>query len=266
MNVVARKIVEASFLCLLLVLFAGELLAKESATKPEDGVVVDVGGGVQMQFATIPAGSFTMGSPTSEANRCSDESPSHTVSIARPLLMGQTEVTQSQWRAVMGSNPSKSKGDSKPVENVTWQQCKEFCSRLSAKLKKKVRLPSEAEWEYACRAGSPAPRYGQVDAIAWHKGNSGRAMRDVATRQPNAWGLFDMLGSVYEWCEDPWHGSYNDAPSDGSVRAGSGTLRVLRGGSFVNPSGSCRAARRYCGDYANRSYGFRVVLGSSPAQ
>jgi len=211
------------------------------------------------EMAVIPAGSFEMGGTDS------DEQPVHRVTL-RSFAMGKTEVTQGQWRAVMGSNPSSFSncGDNCPVEQVSWEDAKQFVSRLSAKTGKTYRLPSEAEWEYACRAGGRHEYCGssRVDDVGWHDGNSGRRTNSVGGKQANAWGLHDMSGNVWEWTEDCWNGNYSNAPTDGSVwTSGNCSLRVVRGGSWVNDPQVLRSAIRIGLTTANRSnyFGFRVV-------
>ena len=211
------------------------------------------------EMVVIPAGSFDMGGTGS------DEQPVHRVTL-RSFSMGKTEVAQGQWRAVMGGNPSRFSncGDSCPVENVSWEDVKQFVSRLSAKTGKTYRLPSEAEWEYACRAGGREEYCGggSVDSVAWHLGNSGQSTHPVAGKRPNAWGLHDMSGNVWEWTEDCWNGSYNGAPNDGSAwTAGSCSQRVVRGGSLLNGPQYLRAAFRFRNSAALRinDFGFRVA-------
>ena len=170
--------------------------------------------------------------------------------ISKPFWLGKTELTQAQWEAVMGSNPSKFKGKPQnPVEQVNWEDCQGFLQKLTAKVKKMFRLPTEAEWEYACRAGSPSQFYfgdSQAELLhyAWFNANSGRSTHPVAQGKPNGWGLHDMAGNVWEWCED-WYAPYDKAPQvDPKGPQGSG-LRVLRGGSWYYVPGYCRSAFRY---------------------
>ena len=197
------------------------------------------------EMVVIPAGSFEMGSNNGD----SDEWPIHTVRIGRPFALGKTEVTQTQWRAVMGSNPSHFGGcDDCPVETVRWNDAQEFVRRLSQKTGKTYRLPSEAEWEYVCRAGGTHTYCGNdnVDAVAWYGSNSGSRTRPVAGRQPNALGLYDMSGNVWEWVEDCYNDSYNGAPTDGSAwTSGNCGARVVRGGSWYFSPRDVRAANRF---------------------
>ncbi len=176
-----------------------------------------------------------------------DEKPTHRVTIRRAFAIGKTEITQAHWRAIMGNNPSSfsSCGDTCPVENVSWYDAQEFIKKLNAKTGKQYRLPSEAEWEYACRAGGQQEYCGNdnVDSVAWYRGNSGKT-HPVATKQANAWGLYDMSGNVWEWVEDSYHDSYSSAPVDGSAWQGDGAKRVLRGGSWDFNREAARVARR----------------------
>ncbi len=182
------------------------------------------------EMVVIPAGSFEMG------GNGSDEQPVHRVTL-RSFSMGKAEVTQGQWRAVMGSNPSHFSGcgDNCPVEQVSWEDAKQFVSRLSAKTGKTYRLPSEAEWEYACRAGGRHEYCGsdRADEVSWYSGNSGNATHPVAGKKANAWGLHDMSGNVWEWTEDCWNQNYSNAPTDGSVwTSGNCSQRVVRGAVY----------------------------------
>ena len=211
------------------------------------------------EMVAIPAGSFAMGS------NGSDEQPVHRVTL-RSFSMGKTEVTQGQWRALMGSNPSSFSncGDNCPVERVSWEDAKQFVSRLSAKTGKTYRLPSEAEWEYACRAGGRHEYCGSdsADNVGWYSGNSGGATHAAAGKQANAWGLHDMSGNVWEWTEDCSNRNYSSAPTDGSAwTAGDCSLRVVRGGSWYGNPQDLRSAIRYGVTTALRDYsfGFRVA-------
>jgi formylglycine-generating enzyme required for sulfatase activity len=218
-----------------------------------------------IEMVNIDAGSFTMGCQSGRDSSCeSDESPAHTVSLSS-FELGKTEVTQGQWKAVMGKNPSNfsSCGDTCPVEQVSWDDVQTFIQKLNAQTGKNYRLPSEAEWEYACRAGQSSNYCGgdNVDSVAWHGGNSDSKTHPVGGKQANAWGLYDMSGNVYEWVQDWYHSSYKGAPSDGSAWEDSGTYRVLRGGSWNNIPQYSRAAFRNYGTPAERSdfIGFRLA-------
>ena len=215
------------------------------------------------EMVVIPAGSFDMGS-----NNDPSEMPVHRVTIGRKFALGKTEVTQVQWRAIMGDNPSKfaSCGDNCPVEQVKWDDAKAFIEKLNAKTGKQYRLPSEAEWEYACRAGGQHEYCGSdnLDSIGWYgglakpAGNSGKTTNPVATKQPNAWGLYDMSGNVWEWVEDVYHDSYNGAPADGSAWQGVSMMHVPRGGSW---SYAQRASKRSGSesDFRYSTIGFRLA-------
>ena len=213
----------------------------------------------------LPAGEFMMGSLPSEAGRYSDEGPQHRVAV-RSFSMGKTEVTQAQWRAVMGSNPSHftSCGDDCPVEVVSWDDAQQYVARLSSQTGHAYRLPSEAEWEYACRAGSQQRYCGSenVEDVAWFDSNSGATTHAAALKRPNGWGLDDMSGNVWEWTQDCWNANYNGAPTDGSAwTQGDCSQRVVRGGSWNDLPRNLRAALRNglagAGRYGN--YGFRVA-------
>ncbi|TVR07156.1 MAG: formylglycine-generating enzyme family protein [Phormidium sp. GEM2.Bin31] len=262
--------------------------------------------GIAIEIVNIPAGSFQMGSPSSESSRSSNESPQHSISVPE-FFLGRTPVTQAQWRAVaqlpqihrsLESDPSRFNGDELPVENVTWYDCIEFCARLSQATGKNYRLPSEAEWEYACRAGTTTPfHFGETISpeVANYDGNStyGQGKTGVyrekttpvgSFKAANAWGLYDMHGNLYEWCLDDWHGSYEGTPDDGrpwfeddnysdfeedwqhwlyTILQHSNN-KLLRGGCWYHNPGYCRSANRSNGNpdrcYSGR--GFRVALSS----
>ena len=218
------------------------------------------------EMVVIPAGNFQMGSPESEKDRSSDEGPVHLVNVAS-FVLGKTEVTQAQWRAVMGSDPPELffiGCDNCPVETVSWDDIQAFIVKLNAKTGQSYRLPSEAEWEYACRAGGQQRYCGgdELDRLAWYDKNSGSKTHAVATKQANAWGLHDMSGNVWEWTQDCWNERYTGAPSDGSAwTKGNCSYRVLRGGSWVNLPKDARAAYRNGDTPGGRSdnYGFRLA-------
>ncbi len=231
-----------------------------------------------MEFVWIPAGNFVMGSPVGEAGRLEDEDPQHEVRISRGFWMGRYEVTQSEWEAVMGENPSHFKdcGPRCPVEQVSWNDVRRFIWELNMKERPKgyeYRLPTEAEWEYAARAGTPGARYGVLDAIAWHVGNSAGKTHPVGLKQANGWWLHDMLGNVWEWVSDAYaeypRGSVTDPHfvqyGHGSTTVGS--LRVKRGGSWDADAVDIRSAVRAHGSDASQTspgwrslrIGFRLV-------
>ncbi len=163
------------------------------------------------KFAQICPSTFMMGSPKSESGRDSNEGPQHQVTISKAFELQTTEVTQSQWQAVMGSTPSDFKGPDLPVEQVSWDDAQAFISKLNALGDGyRYRLPTEAEWEYAARAGTTGPYAGDLDAMAWYSQNSGNKTHPVGTKAPNAWGLYDMHGNVWEWTQD-WDGAYSSS-------------------------------------------------------
>ena len=228
-------------------------------------LTLDCGGGVKMKLVKIPAGEFMMGSPSGEANRDSDEQL-HRVRIGKPFYMGVYEVTQEQYEAVIGENPSAFKGAKKPVERVSWHDAKAFCEALSSRTGRLVCLPTEAEWEYACRAGTKTRfSFGDSDAALYRYGNycdasntSGLNWKDkkhndghdktapVGSYSPNAWGLYDMHGNVWEWCSD-WYGKDYYAKANNSrdpEGPSSGSCRVIRGGSWSIGARFCRSAYR----------------------
>ena len=193
-----------------------EAAGEEAGPKPQ--LTLDLGGGVKMEMVLIRPGSFDMGSDKGQPA----EKPVHKVTLKKAFYIGKYEVTQEQWQAVMGGNPSGFKDTKKPVDSVSWNACRDFAAKLSEKTGRKLSLPSEAEWEYACRAGSTTEFcYGDGEAglgeYAWYSANSGRMTHLVGQKKPNKWGLHDMHGNVWEWCEDVWHDAYEGAPTDGSA-------------------------------------------------
>jgi len=219
-----------------------------------------------MEFVPIAAGAFEMGSPPDEEGRFKGEAVHH-VNIEKAFHMGKYEVTQKQWREIMGDNPSHFKGDDLPVEKVSWDDVQEFIKKLNEKENtNKYRLPSEAEWEYACRAGTTT-RYSFGDSesklgdYAWYRDNSDKKTHPVGQKKPNSWGLYDMHGNVLEWVRDSWHDSYDGAPADGSAWEGDGAYRVIRGGSVDLDARSCLSARRGRDDPRERDsdLGFRLL-------
>lgn len=214
------------------------------------------------EFTMIPTGEFMMGSDKND----NDEKPVHKVTIGTKFEIAKTEVTQAQWQAVMGNNPSIFKGENLPVENVSWGEVLEFIQNINDASKNyRYRLPTEAEWEYAAKAGTISDYAGNLDEMAWYGENfSQGSTHPVGQKKPNAWGLYDMHGNVSEWCLDTWHDSYQESPSDGSAWISefpSSQERVLRGGSWNSYSRLCRSA--YRGWLApSKSYsfvGFRIV-------
>jgi formylglycine-generating enzyme required for sulfatase activity len=216
-----------------------------------------------MQFALIPAGKFQMGSTSGDE----DEHPVHTVLISTPFYLGIHEVTQGQWEAVMGNNPSQFRGDAnRPVEKVTWEEVQQFIDKLNTREGgTHYRLPTEAEWEYAARAGSTtAYSFGedpyQLGKHAWYSENAGAQTHPVGTLQPNAWGMYDMHGNVSEWVQD-WFSLYSAEPVRDPQGPASGSIRVYRGGSWSHDARSCRSAYRFAyePDYSFDYSGFRLL-------
>lgn len=217
---------------------------------------------IGMEFVLIPAGSFTMGSPDSDAEAFDREKSAHVVTISQPFYLGKYPVTQAQWEAAMGDNPSKFTGDpNRPVEQVRWDALQGFMQKLSEQESgRDYRLPTEAQWEYACRAGTETPRYHEdVEAIAWYNKNSNRQTHPVGQKLPNVWGLYDMLGNVYEWCHDESRDYTDEAAIDPMGPTDAGAVRVIRGGSWVISTRLVRAAYRYWAHPGDRldALGFR---------
>ena len=225
-----------------------------------------------MTFILIPAGTFVMGSPTSELSRNADE-VQHSVTLTQSFYLQETEVTQGQWQAVMGSNPSTygSCGDECPVETINWDDAQAFIQKLNQlENTDKYRLPNEAEWEYAARAGSTTAYYNgdisnavadpNLDVIGWYTNNSSSTPHPVGQKQSNAWGLYDMSGNVWEWCQD-WYGNYSNSAITDPTGPATGSMRVMRGCSHGSPSKDGRSARRHLYSPGSRSkyVGLRIL-------
>ncbi|QSV64949.1 MAG: SUMF1/EgtB/PvdO family nonheme iron enzyme [Dolichospermum sp. DL01] len=257
-------------------------------TKNAEYFAQDLGNGVNLEMVSIPGGTFKMGSPENEQGYSSYQSPQHQVTVP-PFFMGKYPVTQKQWRAVaalekvkidLESDPSGFKGDNLPVECVSWDDTQEFCARLSRMANKTYRLPSEAEWEYACRGGTTTPFYcgetistdlanynGNYTYGQGQKGQYREKTTEVRIFPANPFGLYDMCGNVWEWCEDGWHENYINAPTDGSAWTSlSSRRKLLRGGSWDSYPVYCRSAFRINdsldGDYSY-FFGFRVVCSGA---
>jgi len=274
----------------------GKLTNRQS--KQAEYFTKDLGGGIILDMVSIPGGTFSMGSPPWEVKRFNwkiqrfnNESPQHLVTV-KPFYLGKYPVTQAQWEAVaklpkvkqdLNTELSDFNGENRPVDLVDWHDAIEFCARLSKKTGKQYRLPSEAEWEYACRAGTTTPfHFGETitpDLVNYDgnfryasapKGKYRQQTTDVGSFPPNAFGLYDMHGNVSEWCQDVWHKTYNGAPADGSAweEGGNSQWRVLRGGSWGDDPRLCRSdhRRRLPPVCRWRICGFRVAasLGLSP--
>jgi formylglycine-generating enzyme required for sulfatase activity len=253
--------------------------------------VEDLGNGVILEMAAIPGGTFIMGSPPEELGHQKYESPQHSVTV-QPFFMGKYQVTQAQWRFVaqlaqvnreLEQDPSNFKGDNRPVEQVSWYDAVEFCDRLSNHTKEQYRLPSEAEWEYTCRAGTTTPFYcgetistdlANYDGNYTYGGGAKGVFRGETTAVgsfgvANNFGLYDMHGNVYEWCQDHWHNNYEGAPTDGSAWLSNkkdSNRRLLRGGSWYYSPENCRSAFRHNYNldyYYLNNIGFRVVCSGA---
>ena len=228
--------------------------------------IIDLGDGVTMRLVLIPAGEFQMGSPPTEIGRDSDEGPVHKVPIDQPFYMGAYEVTQEQYEKVMETNPSKYTGPKHPVHMVSWNDAQIFCQSLSSQVGERFRLPTEAEWEYACRAGTTTAfywGYGYDGRYAWSLDNSKGTLHEAGSLLPNAWGLYDMSGNLWEWCEDSY--DVYHATSDELMipkKTSASADRILRGGSWnIKPVFSRSANRSRNMPHIRTDYnGFRVVL------
>ncbi|MEA5617394.1 formylglycine-generating enzyme family protein [Cronbergia sp. UHCC 0137] len=257
----------------------------------------DLGSGIELEMVLIPGGTFMMGSPEEELKSSSDERPQHEVSI-KPFSMGKYPITQAQWQVVaalpqvkqeLKPDPSGFKGAKRPVEMVSWHDAVEFCARLANRTQRPYRLPSEAEWEYACRAGTTTPfhfgetittdlaNYRGTDNKEYNwSGSYGDGVKGISRKETtevgsfkiaNEFGLYDMHGNVWEWCQDDWHSSYETAPTDGSAYLNdkASSNRLLRGGSWFVGLANCRSAFRAYDDagFVFNSYGFRVACGAA---
>ena len=207
--------------------------------------------GVSFNMVRVDGGTFTMGATSEQdSDAAKDEKPAHQVTLST-YSIGETEVTQALWKAVMGNKPSKFKGDNLPVELVSWDDCQTFISKLNTATGKRFRLPTEAEWEYAARGGSKSRGYkysgsNTIGDVAWYGSNSGSKTHNVKTKQPNELGLYDMTGNVWEWCQD-WYGSYSSDSQTNPTGPSSGSGRVWRGGSWYGYARPCRSSYR-CGN------------------
>jgi formylglycine-generating enzyme required for sulfatase activity len=257
----------------VLLAVAGTAFSEEPKQPPKE-LAVDLGGGVKLEMVLIPAGEFLMGAPKSDENAYRWERPQHRVRLTKPFYLGKYPVTQEQWQAVMGNNPSDSKGPKNPVETVSWHDCHKFLGKLNGMFgaeRGKFQLPTEAQWEYACRAGSKT-RYCFGDdeerlvEYAWFRDNSGGKTHPVGQKKPNAWGLYDVHGNVWEWCQD-WYDRdyYAKSSADDPTGPKTGWLCVNRGGGWNYPAGLCRSAARLYDEPGARynDLGFRVCRVSA---
>jgi formylglycine-generating enzyme required for sulfatase activity len=223
----------------------------------------------EIEMVFVQGGTFTMGCTPEQGGDCKDyEKPVHQVTLSN-FSIGKYEVTQAQWQAVIGDNPSKFKGcDNCPVENVSWDEVQEFIRQLNQKTDKQYRLPTEAEWEYAARGGAKKRGYKYsgsniLDEVAWFANNAGAKTQQVGQKKANELGIYDMSGNVYEWCRD-WYGNYSSGSQTNPGGISSGSARVGRGGSFLDNADRCRVAMR-SGNGSGTRYvdlGFRLVLPS----
>ena len=256
---------------------------KSEARQAGDVQAVDLGKGVKLELVWCPPGTFMMGSPETEPGRSADETQ-HAVTLTKGFWMGKYPVTQAQWVTVMGKNPSffnegkflglfgSSTRPELPVESVSWDDCQEFIRKVNAKVPGGgFRLPTEAEWEYAAKGGSKSKGFtyaggNDIDTVAWHGGNSGTTTHPVGKKAANELGLHDMSGNVWEWCADWYQNSYSGLPDTDPKGPGTGSLRVFRGGSWINGASRCRSAdrNRFGPSFANYDLGFRVVLAPVP--
>ena len=249
--------------------------APPDSTQPAGDLTLDLGKNTTIKLVLIPAGEFMMGSPADEKDRSKDESPQHQVRITRPFYMAITPVTQKQWRAVMVQFPTASGkfvqiNDENAMGMVSWADANEFCRRLSARTRQTVKLPTEAQWEYACRAGSQTrfyygddPDASQLSEYAWFDKSigDGQYPHAVAQKKPNAWGLYDMHGNVNQWCSD-YLGPYPVRPISDPVGPASGTFHIFRGGSFMTSAKLCRDAARNRNNATRRiiDNGLRIIV------
>ena len=238
-----------------------------SVSSGNNEISIPVKNGITIDMVKVEAGTFMMGATYEMQKPYDDEKPVHQVTLTNNYYMGKYEVTQSLWQVVMGSNPSKFKGDDLPVERVSWNDCQEFISKLNSMTGRKFRLPTEAEWEYAARGGkkSRGCQYSgssNISKVAWYDdGNSGRKTHPVGTKQANELGIYDMTGNVLEWCQDRYS-SYLSSSQTNPIGANSGSHRVRRGGSWDYAAVYCRSSYRYSDrpDRRNGDLGFRLVL------
>ena len=222
--------------------------------------------GVSFEMVEVRGGTFRMGATSEQGSDVWEfEKPVHSVTLSG-YYIGKTEVTQALWKAVMGSNPSEFKGDNLPVENVSWYDCQEFIRKLNSLTDQNFRLPTEAEWEFACRGGNNSRGYkysgsNYIDNVAWYDGNSGHKTHPVATKSPNELGIYDMTGNVWEWCAD-WYGDYSSGAQINPKGPYDGSIRVYRGGGWSGGVSRCRSSNRDDRRPSGRSFflGLRLAL------
>ena len=258
-------------------------------TNPQDckagDRLVKIVDGIEYAFRWCPPGTFLMGSSDMERKDLADPAEKawaenevpHQVTLTEGFWMLETPVTFAMWKSVMKKLPRipilgfgrlflrifKHRWDSNPVWRVHWNDCQEFCRNLSSKVGMRISLPTEAQWEYACRAGTTGPYAGSLDEMGWYQSNSGGVVHPAAQKKPNAWGLYDMHGNVWEWCQD-WYGSYPLGSVTNPTGPASGSCRALRGGGWDNSAGKCRSAFRFFipPDICGGDISFRVIASS----
>ncbi|MEH2791435.1 formylglycine-generating enzyme family protein [Segatella copri] len=240
--------------------------SSSSVSSGGNEISIPVKNGITIDMVKVEAGTFMMGATSEMQNPWDDEKPVREVILTNDYYIGKYEVTQSLWQAVMGTNPSYFKGDNLPVEQVSWDNCLEFISKLNSLTGRKFRLPTEAEWEYAARGGKKSRGYlysgsFNISDVAWYNGNSGNKIHPIGMKQANELGVYDMSGNVNEWCQD-WYGSYVSSSQTNPLGANSGSFRVCRGGSWYFGTVNCRSSFRSRGnpDTRSRYLGFRLVL------
>ena len=244
----------------------GVIFESETRTFETNNPITFTVNGVSFEMVYVEGGSFDMGATTEQGSEAdSDEYPVHSVTLS-DYYIGKCEVTQELWEAVMGSNPSRFKGAQKPVEQVSYNDCREFVSRLNSLTGKNFRLPTEAEWEYAARGGNKSLHYkysgsGNIGDVAWYSSNSGDKTHAVGTKTANELGIYDMSGNVWEWCSD-WKGGYSAGAQTNPQGPSSGSYRVLRGGSWYDYARNCRVSNRssYDPSISGSIRGLRLVL------
>ncbi len=227
--------------------------------------IIDLGNGVDLTLVWIPPGSFMMGSFSSDFDADEDERPRHEVTLTQGFWMGKYEVTQAQWKQIMaGYNPSRFDGDNLPVERVSWNEVQEFIAELNHLTDQAFSLPTEAQWEYAARGDVPGNTYSggnDVNQVGWYKDNSNNTTHPVGQKAANAWGLHDMSGNVWEWCQD-WYGTYPSGSVTDPTGPDSSGYLVYRGGSYYDGADDLRlASRDYIAiDFRYDGLGFRLVM------
>lgn len=260
-----------------LILYSEDGVKQQTVVVVQSGVAEQSGGdsssetknytvnGVTFTMISVQGGTFQMGATSEQQNPDDDGKPVHTVTLS-DYSIGETEVTQELWMAVMGSNPSYFSGTNLPVEFVSWNYCQDFIKKLNGLTGANFRLPTEAEWEYAARGGNKSRQTqyagsNNIDEVAWYINNSGSKTHAVKTKQPNELGLYDMSGNVWEWCQD-WYGSYSNSSQTNPKGPSSGSDRVRRGGSWGSLARTCRTAIRFYDTptYRSSHLGLRLAL------